>query len=401
MRGEDLFSLARESLRLHRLRTGLTVLAVAIGVTAVLLLTALGEAAKRYVSQQFAGVGTNLVIVLPGRTETFGMGSGISAGTRDLTLDDCEALLHRCPAVTDVAPVAVGTAAVEFGGRHRDAYVIGTTASYGRIRGLHAAAGQLLPEGDPRRGEQVAVLGSTVRRELFGASNPLGASVRIARGGFRVIGVLEPKGQSLGFDFDELVLVPVGAGMRLFNQSGLFRVMTQAASAEDIPGAQRQVRAVLTERHHDEDFTLVTQDAMLKSFRSIIDALTLGLAGIAAISLAVAGIGIMNVMLVSVSERTAEVGLLKALGGDRRQIVSLFLTEALLLSAMGLGVGLAAGLGLMRVASGLFSGFEVRPSLTWTVAVAALALGAGAVFGLSPARRAASLPAVEALRGRR
>ncbi|MBI5838434.1 MAG: ABC transporter permease [Candidatus Eisenbacteria bacterium] len=376
-------------------------MAVAIGVTAVLLLTALGEGAKRYVTGQFAGMGTNLVIVLPGRTETFGVGSGISGGTRDLTLEDCEALLRRCPAVVDVAPVTVGTASVEFGGLHRDVLVAGSTAAYARMRDLHASAGQLLPPGDPRRGEPVVVLGSKVRREIFGSDNPLGRSVRLARARFRVIGVLEPKGQSLGFDFDELVLVPVGQAMRLFNQSGLFRIMTQAASAQDVAGAQKQIRAVLADRHRDEDFTLVTQDAMLKSFRSIIDALTLALAGIAAISLAVAGIGIMNVMLVSVSERTAEVGLLKAMGAGRRQILALFLAEALLLSALGAAAGLTLGLVLMRLASGVFPGFTVEPSLAWTAAVVTLALTAGGLFGLSPARRAAGMPAVDALRGKR
>ncbi|HVP38258.1 MAG TPA: ABC transporter permease [Candidatus Saccharimonadales bacterium] len=401
MKTADVLSLARESLRLHRLRTGLTVLAVAIGVTAVLLLTSLGEATKAYVTHQFVGVGTNLVVILPGRTETFGVGAGITTGIRDVTLDDCEAIRHRCSAVVDVAPVSLGSAAIEYGGRHRDVRVLGTTDAYARVRVLHAAAGQLLPPGDPRRGDQVAVIGSTVRRELFGAENPLGKSVRIARARFTVIGVLEPRGQSLGFDFDELALVPVGVGLRMFNQSGLFRVMAQAASAEDIPAAIRQVRAVLTERHKDEDFTLITQDAMLKSFRSVIDAMTLALAGIAAISLAVAGIGIMNVMLVAVSERTAEVGLLKALGADRGQILSLFLTEAIMLSGMGALAGLALGLALMQVGGVLFPALTLQPSVIWIAAVVALSLGAGALFGLSPARRAASLASVEALRGRR
>lgn len=401
MRAFDVASLAVESLRRHRLRTGLSLLAVAIGATAVLLLTSLGDAAKRYVIEQFASLGTNLVVVAPGRVETSGFGAVVSGGTRDLTLEDAEDIRRRVRAVRDVTPLSLGAALVEYEQRHRDVYVLGTTSVYVKARDLRVAAGRFLPEGDPRRGEPVVVLGSKLRRALFGSENPLGQNVRVANARFRVIGVLESKGLSLGVDFDEVAFVPVAAGLRLFNQSSLHRIMVQAPDEASIPATVQQVRAILTERHRGEDFTLVTQDAMLESFRSIINALTIALAAIAAISLGVAGIGIMNVMLVTVSERVSEVGLLKALGGRGHQILSLFLAEALLLSGAGALCGILLGTIALRAASGLWPGLTLTPSPFWAAAIVGFSLAAGALFGLIPARRAARLPAADALRGRR
>jgi len=398
MKSRDLLSLSLETLRLHRLRTGLTVTAVAVGAAAVLLLTALGDAAKHYVVDQFAAIGTNLIMVRPGRTETAGMIGAIGTATRDLTLDDAEAIRRRSPAARAVAPVSLGTATFEYGGRDREVYVVGAVPRFFPMRGLRLAAGRPLPEGDPRRGDYVVVIGSRLAHEIFRDENPLGRSVRIARTHFRVIGLLEPKGQVLGVDYDDICLVPVGIGLRLFNQSNLFYVMVQAMDATAVREAAREARAVVLDRHRDEDFTIITQDAMLTSFRAILNALTLALAGIAAISLGVAGIGIMNVMLVSVSERVAEIGLLKALGARRRQIAALFLLEALALSAAGALAGLAAGAALSFVAARLFPVLKLAPSPMWMAFITALALVVGGAFGLMPARRAAALEPVDALR---
>jgi putative ABC transport system permease protein len=398
MRAGDIVTLAFETLRLHRLRTGLTVTAVAVGATAVLLLTALGDAAKRYVVDQFAAIGTNLIMVRPGRTETAGMVGAAGTATRDLTLDDAEAIRRRSPSARAVAPVSLGTSTFEYGGRDREVYVVGTTPALFPMRGLEVAAGRALPEGDPRRGDYVVVIGSRLAREVFGAENPLGRSVRIARAHFRVIGLLKPKGSVLGVDYDDICLVPVGIGMRLFNQSNLFYAMVQASDAAAVPQVVLEARAVILERHRDEDFTIITQDSMLQSFQAILNVLTLALAGIAAISLAVAGIGIMNVMLVSVSERVGEIGLLKALGARPRQIAALFLVEALALSAAGAIAGLVFGVALSFVAARLFPVLELVPSPMWMGFITALALAVGGVFGLIPARRAAGLEPVEALR---
>ena len=402
MRRGDLVTLALETLRLHRLRTGLTLAAIAIGVTAVLLLTALGDAAKAYVVREFAGVGSNLVIVVPGKVETAGGMPAFGGSTRDLTLEDCDAIARQSPAVREVAPFSLGAGAIEYRERSRDVRVIGSTAPFLEVRKLTLASGAFLPPGDPRQGDRVVVLGQKVARELFQGENPLGRLVRIAQWRFRVIGVLGPKGTSVGIDYDDLIIVPVSVGLKMFNQTGLFRIMVEAVSPAAVPPALEQVKAVLTARHdQDEDFTLITQDALLKTFSAVIDALTAGLAGIAAISLAVAGIGIMNVMLVSVSERTGEVGLLKALGARRRQILDVFLAEAMMLSTGGAVVGVAAGVAIILAAAGLWPFIPLRPSAGWIALVIALALVAGVSFGLMPARRAARLDAAEALRGRR
>jgi putative ABC transport system permease protein len=401
MRRRDVIELAKETLRIHRLRTGLTLSAIAIGVTAVLLLTALGDAAKAYVVNEFAGVGTNLVIVVPGKVETSGGMPAFGGTTRDLTLEDCDAVKRQSPSVREVAPFSLGTGAIEYGERSRDVRVIGTTAPFVRVRKLTVASGQFLPPGDPRQGDRVVVLGQKVAHELFRDENPLGRLVRVAQWRFRVIGVLGSKGTSVGIDYDDLILVPVSVGLRMFNQTGLFRIMVEANAPETVPVVLEQVRTVLTMRHDDdEDFTLITQDAMLKTFSAVIDALTASLAGIAAISLAVAGIGIMNVMLVSVSERTGEVGLLKALGARRRQILDVFLAEAVMLSGAGAVVGVIAGVIIIYIAAGIWPFIPIKPSPGWIALVIVLAVVAGVSFGLMPARRAARLDAADALRGR-
>jgi putative ABC transport system permease protein len=400
MRLRDFLRLAIEAQRRHHLRSGLTVAGIAIGVTAVLLLTSLGQAAKEYVVRQFAGIGANLVIVLPGKVETTGLPS-FAGSTRDLTIEDAESILRQVPAVRQVAPLSMGAARFAFEGKSRDVRVVGTTAEFAEIRNFTMRMGQFLPSGDPRHGEPVVVIGTQLQHEVFPGENPLGKNVRIGQWRFRVIGVLEPKGNFLGINFDDMALVPVSTGLRLFDQSSLFRIFTQANSAEDVPIVIEQVKRVLMERHDgEEDFTLITQDAMLATFRTVIDALTVALAGIAAISLAVAGIGIMNVMLVSVSERSGEVGLLKALGARRRQILGVFLVEAMLLSGSGALFGIAAGVAAILVAGGVWPDVPLRPSPVWIGTVMALALAAGTFFGLMPARRAARLQAADALRGK-
>jgi putative ABC transport system permease protein len=401
MNTRDVFGLANEAQWRHRLRTILTLGGIAIGVTAVIVLTALGDAAKQYVVDRFASLGSNLVIVLPGKVETTGMPT-FGGATRDLTINDAVAILRQAPAVRMVAPMSMGSARFTHEGLHRDVRVIGTTAEFQEVRNLKVRLGSFLPPGDPQQGDPVVVIGPKIQQEVFRGENPVGQPVRIGEWRFRVIGVIDATDDFLGIDFDDMALVPVSTGLRLFDQSSLFRIFTQCASADDVPDAMRQIKQVLLERHDDyEDFTLITQDAMLSTFKSVIDALTAALAGIAAISLAVAGIGIMNVMLVSVSERTPEVGLLKALGATRKQILQVFLVESLLLSSSGALLGIAVGTLLVLVAAGLFPDFPVRPSLVWMSVVLALALVAGVVFGLMPARRASRLQAVVALRGGR
>jgi len=394
----DLLAFSAGALRGHRLRTGLSLLGVAIGVASVVLLTSLGEGARLYVTGEFSSLGTNLVIVLPGKTETTGVTPFISGVTHDLTVEDAEAILRRVRPARRIAPLAFGTAPVRFGERSRDVAVIGTTADFLGVRRIRLQSGRYLPGGEAARGQKVCVIGAKVQTELFGGRNPLGESVRIGPERFRVIGVMAPRGVSIGMDLDDMVQIPVTAALRLFDQSSLFRILVEVGSNAEIPAAKAAIEALLRERHGGaEDVTLLTQDSVLATFGRILGLLTAALAGIAAISLTVAGLGIMNVMLVAVSERTREIGLLKALGVTGRQIVAVFLVEAAILSTAGGAAGLAAAFAGAGILRHLFPSFPVQPP-AWAVAAAvAVSLFVGLLFGAMPARRAARLDPIRAL----
>jgi putative ABC transport system permease protein len=394
----DLFRFSGTALRGHRLRTLLSLLGVAIGVGAVVILTGLGEGARRYVTGEFSSLGTNLLIIIPGRIETTG-GAPIMGGVpHDLSLDDAEALRREVPLLRHVAPISLGSAPARHGDRSREVNVVGATAEVKEVRHLRIASGRFLPRGDPKRGQGVCVIGSKVRTELFPDGNSIGAVLRLGEYRFRVIGVLASRGVSIGFDVDELVYVPVANGLKMFNQPGLFRILAQVRSHQEIPEAKRQVIQVITERHDgEEDVTVLTQDAVISTFGQIFTALTAALAGIAAISLSVAGIGIMNVMLVSVSERTGEIGLLKALGAGRGQILFVFLVEATIIATAGGIAGLGVGLVAARVFMVFFPGFPVSPPPWAVLSAIGLSLVVGMLFGLLPARRAARLDPVAAL----
>lgn len=400
MKTLDLLRFSAGSLRGHRLRTWLSLMGVAIGVASVIMLTSLGEGARLYVTGEFASLGSNLLIVMPGKTETRGAMPAFGGAPNDLTMEDAEALQRRVPQIARIAPVSLGAAEASFGDRSRDVTVFGTTHEILEVRGLKMGVGRFLPEGE--RDGPVCVLGATVQRELFGTDNPLGEIIRLGQSRFRVIGVLAPRGTSIGMNLDEVVEIPVDAGMRLFNRTGLFRILLQVRSHNDMEAARRGALEVLKERHDgEEDFTILTQDAVLATFNQILSLLTAVLGGIAAVSLAVAGVGIMNVMLVSVSERTREIGLLKAVGVTGRQIVQVFLIEAAILSVSGGLLGLAVGIGAGRIAQHLYPDFPARPP-AWAVAAAlVVSLGVGLLFGSLPARRASRLDPVEALMRKR
>jgi len=398
VKGEDLVRFAFGGLRGHRLRAALSLLGVAIGVASVIVLTSLGEGAREFVTGEFMSLGTNLLIVLPGKTTTSGMVPAVGGTTHDLTLADVEAVRRRVRQVRYLAPIGIGTAPVKWGGRSRDAMVFGTTWEMQPVRRFRVATGRYLPAGEAERGESVCVLGSKIRTELFGAASPVGEMLRIGDERYRVVGVMEPRGRGLGFDFDEVVHIPISRSMKMFNRRSVFRVLVEIASRDEIPAARDAVLAVLRERHDgEEDVTVLTQDAVVSTFGKILDALTAALAGIAAISLSVAGILIMNVMLVSVAERTREIGLLKAVGAGPPQILAVFLFEAAMLSTSGGVAGLLAGLGAARVFSTVYPDFPVSPP-AWAVGAAlAVSLVVGLLFGALPARRASRLDPVAAL----
>lgn len=399
MRAADLIRFAREAATGNPLRSGLLVLAMAIGVAAVVMLTALGDGARRYVMNEFSSLGSNLIIVLPGRSQTggFNPGNAITNTTRDLTVDDAQALV-RASAVTRVAPLAVGTSEINFGGKLREVMVAGTTAEFPEVRNLTMAQGRFLSHGDWRRGTAEAVIGAKVREELFGSNSAVGQLVRVGDRRLRVVGVMAASGQGLGMNTDELVFVPVALAQAMFNSNTLFRVLVAASSRDAIPEAKAQVASIIKNRHEgEEDVTVITQDAVLATFDKLLGALTLGVAGIAAISLAVAGILVMNVMLVSVSQRTGEIGLLKALGATSARIRWLFLVEASMLSLAGALVGYALGQAGAALIRQIYPTFPAYPPAWAVLAGLGTALATGLLFGVLPARRAAQLDPVDAL----
>ena len=398
---KDTFQQAAKALLTQPLRALLIIVAMSIGVAAVNVLTALGESARQYVVNEFEALGTHLLIILPGRTETTGGHPPPFGETpRDLTLDDAQALL-RSRHVVDMAPVSIGSAPVSVAGLERDTNIMGSTHALFKVRHLSMAQGHFLPATDIEREMPVCVIGQTLRKDLFGRRQAVGEWLRINDRRFRVIGVLAEQGQSLGTAFDELVIVPVASAQALFDSHSLFRILLETPSKQAMYKAVTEVIDILKQRHEgEEDVTVITQDSVVQTFDKILSALTYTVAGIAAVSLVVAGVLVMNVMLVSVSQRTAEIGLLKALGATQHQLQQLFLAEAALLSSMGALMGSAIGqLGIFALQS-LYPNFPMYlPAWAWLSALA-VALGTGVIFGVLPARRAAGLDPVAAL-GRR
>ncbi len=386
------------TLRGHRLRTFLSMLGIAIGVGAVILLTSLGEGARRYMVLEFAQFGTNMLQVSPGKTETHGVPGALFGTNQKLTIDDSEALT-RIPILDSVAPIAMGQARVEGNARGRSVVIYGTTAEFPATVKFSVGQGEFLPGGDPRRGASVAVLGPRLKQELFGDDNALGRFVRIAGSRLRVIGVMESRGRIVGMDIDDAAYVPVATAMRLFNLSELQEIHITFAHDGLTDQAIEAVRAVLLDRHRgEEDFTIVSQSEMLSVFGRVMDVLTLGVAVIAGISLLVGSIGIFTMMWISVGERVPEIGLLRALGATAEQIRDLFLVEAILLTAVGGVAGLLGGLLFILLVRWWLPEFPAAAPVGYVVAALIVSLVAGLVTGVGPARRAARLEPVDALR---
>jgi putative ABC transport system permease protein len=372
---------------------------MSIGVAAVVILTALGDGARRYVVEEFSSIGSNLVIILPGRSETRGFNPGnlVTSTVRDLTVEDAQSLL-RVPGVVRVAPIIIGTTEVNARGKLRETMLVGSTSDFIDVRHLKLAQGRFLSRDELGRGSAEVVLGATIRHELFGTENPLGQTVRIGDRRLRVVGVLTEGGRGMGMTTNDLLIVPVAMAQAMFNTNTLFRVLIEVKNRESVENAKAAVLKTMIARHDgEEDVTIISQDAVLKTFDKILGVLTMGVAGIAAISLAVAGILVMNVMLVSVTQRTGEIGLLKALGATAHAIRTVFLAEATMLSLVGALIGVLLGETAAAILRHIYPTFPAYPPDWAVLAGVGTALATGLIFGVMPARKAALLDPVQAL----
>lgn len=394
---QDVLRLTAGTIRAHRLRTFLTMLGIAIGTASVILLTSLGEGLRVFILEQFTQFGTNIMGVHPGKTATFGM-PGIAATTRKLTIDDAEAL-RRVPGVEKVVPMCFGSARVEAGDRSRSVFVYGVNSDALDLWRFHVSHGSFLPPGDPRRGAPLAVLGPTLKKELFAGKNPLGEHVRIGGRRFVVIGVLEGKGQMVGLDLDDTAYIHTQAAMDLFNKEGLTEIDLMFSQAKQVDQVAERVKQVMRERHDDrEDITILTMNEMLTSLDKILNIITMAVGAIAAISLLVGAVGILTMMWISVNERIGEIGLIKAIGAESGQILKLFLTEAALLSTLGGLAGVAAGLGIAQMLGALIPALPVKVPVMYVSLAVVVSVSVGLASGVLPARRASYMDPIEALR---
>jgi len=382
----------------HRLRSALSMLGIAIGVGSVVLLTSIGEGTRRYILDQFTQFGTNLVAVNPGKSETVGVPGILGGSTQPLTIEDAMAI-SRLPWIEEVVPLAFGSARVEAGNLGRSVFVYGVTPDVPEVWKFRVRQGSFWTDTDPRRGGATAVLGPTLKRELFGSASALGEFVRIAGSRFRVVGVMEPKGRMLGFDIDDSVYIPVASAMRIFNLEELTEIDITFTPGVPPSRIESLIRELLVERHSgEEDVTITSQEAMLEVFDNVMDIITVAVGAIAAISLLVGAVGILTMMWIAVGERTSEIGLLRSIGARRDEVRFLFLAEAGTLSTLGGVVGLLGALAVVWALRTLVPGLPVHTPMELAILALVVSLGVGLLSGVLPAQRAASLDPIEALR---
>jgi putative ABC transport system permease protein len=397
MHSADFLSLTYGSLRAHPLRSTLTALGICVGIAAVVLLTSLGAGLQRFVVNEFTQFGTNIISVTPGLTQTQGVSIGMFGTIRPLSIDDAEAIA-RLRGVQMTDPALSGNAEVSAAGRTRRVTVIGVGSDFATAFRLHVPVGRFLPPEDPRQARAFVVLGSKVRQELFGNAAPLGERLEIQGNRYRVIGVLESKGQVLGMDLDDAVYIPAARALELFNREGLMEIHVVHEPQADVDALVRDIRALMISRHGREDVTITPQQKMLDVLSSVLQVLTFAVGALGGISLAVGGVGILTIMTIAVAERTGEIGLLRALGARRRQVLVLFLAEAALLAGIGGLFGLALGVGLGQLLHWIFPALPVSTPWSYALAAQLIAVAIGIAAGVVPASRASRLDPVEALR---
>ena len=394
----DLLGLALEALRAHRMRYGLSALAISVGVAAVVLLSSIGEGVRRYILDQVSSFGTNIVSVNPGKVSTSGIPGAVGGSARKLTIEDAK-MLGRLPGVADAVAASYGTAPVQYEDRSRRVMIFGVTAHVPKVWMMHVAAGNFLPDLDWDRASPVVVLGPKLKRELFGGENALGAIVRIGTARYRVIGQMETRGEYFGYDMDDVAYIPTANAMRIFNKSEVSEIHLLAASPAEIDAIAARARLLMIDRHDgEEDVTIVSQKDALRMIDDIMRVITMTVTAIAAISLLVGAIGILTILWIVVRERTQEIGLVKALGATRGQIVAWYLCEALLTAILGGAAGLFLGVAGAAALSRLIPGLSTLTPPGIVAAALLMAVSVGIAAGVAPAIRASRLDPVDALR---
>jgi putative ABC transport system permease protein len=393
----DSVKLALGALSSQRMRSFLTALGIAVGIASVVLLTSIGEGVHKFVLSEFTQFGTNLIAVTPGRTTTAGLSGALISNVRPLSMDDMLAL-KRIPKVLGAVPLVQGNAPVEFGKHSRRSYIFGVGPGVPQVWQMRVAVGRFLPDDDPNAARAFVVLASRVRDELFGNENPLGQRVRIGGERYRVIGVMDSKGQMLGFDLEDAVYIPAGRALSMFNRESLMEIDLLYSADSGVEEIVKNIKKLLIGRHGEEDFTVITQEQMLDVLGSVLNILTLAVAAVGGISLLVGGVGILTIMTIAVSERRAEIGLLRAVGASRRQILALFIGEAVVLAGVGGLAGLVIGAGGAWLLGATVPALPTHTPWSYVVLAEMLAAFIGLLAGVLPATHAASLDPIDALR---
>jgi len=392
----DLIKLTTSSFLTYRMRSFLTGLGIAIGIAAVILLTSIGEGLHQFVLSEFSQFGTNIITIQPGKTQTQGGNVGVFGSVRPLSLDDADSL-RRLPYVENVNPSVMGNAEVRFNGKTRRTTIFGEGRNFASSFTMKVQSGTFWPDEDNEQARAFVVIGAKIQQELFAGENPLGQYLRVGGQRYRVIGVMESKGQVLGMDLDDAVFIPAARAMELLNRPGLIEVQVSYRAGADVNDVLRIISEQLKERHGREDFTVISQAQALDVLNSVLDVITFAVGALGGISLLVGAVGILTIMTMAVTERTAEIGLLRALGAQEKQVLMLFLGEAIMLSALGGIMGLAVGIGIAQTVHFFAPSFPVHTPWLFVFLAEFTAVAIGLVAGVAPAMRAARLDPVEAL----